>query len=340
MKFNLIENAIDSLNEAITYYECAYDENDFTKYKFSILLLCHCAELLFKEKIIEIHPDLIYENIDAENKEDAITIGYESALKRVKNLCKVDFRHYYGIFIELAKRRNRIQHYKFDLDIEISKKIVIESFSAIQFFLITVLDKKFSDFPTILSDERLDILKEDELAYKQRIIDLKKEYPESSEKRFRIEYAENKYYNTVCPICGEKFLLKKDNKIQCGFCSRLYDSYEEMCSYDSMCYIIDHVLRYFGRRTYMESAIYECYACDYKAVIYQESSDDWKCLCCGTEYMNAVCEECHKNVPYNRYNYHSYVLDVNPNICRQLCSECSDDFLKDETSIGFQEQYT
>ena len=49
MTFDLVENALHSLREAISYYTEADEGQNADQFKFSVLLTCHCAELLLKE---------------------------------------------------------------------------------------------------------------------------------------------------------------------------------------------------------------------------------------------------------------------------------------------------
>ena len=63
-EFNLIENALHSLKEAINYYTEADEQDNSDMYKFCVMLSCHCAELLLKEILHQNHPALVFENID------------------------------------------------------------------------------------------------------------------------------------------------------------------------------------------------------------------------------------------------------------------------------------
>ena len=44
MTFDLVENALHSLREAISYYTEADEGQNADQFKFSVLLTCHCAE--------------------------------------------------------------------------------------------------------------------------------------------------------------------------------------------------------------------------------------------------------------------------------------------------------
>ena len=60
LEFDLVENALHPLNEALLYYNNEYED----KYKFCIIHINHCVELLLKEILVQHHPVLVYEDID------------------------------------------------------------------------------------------------------------------------------------------------------------------------------------------------------------------------------------------------------------------------------------
>lgn len=94
MEFDLVENALHSLSEAIFYYTEADESENADKFKFCILPTNHCAELLLKEILRRNHPSLVFENIDnikdISKEDDIQTVGYRIALNRVKTLCGVN----------------------------------------------------------------------------------------------------------------------------------------------------------------------------------------------------------------------------------------------------------
>lgn len=65
LEYGLVENALDSLREAMNYYNEGDEEDNANQYKFSILLSAHCVELLLKEILRRNHPALLFENIDS-----------------------------------------------------------------------------------------------------------------------------------------------------------------------------------------------------------------------------------------------------------------------------------
>lgn len=115
LEYGLVENALDSLREAMNYYNEGDEEDNANQYKFSILLSAHCVELLLKEILRRNHPALLFENIDSVKDlqdDDNQTVGYKNAIQRVKKLCGVDLKQYETYIDELGRVRNQIQHYK------------------------------------------------------------------------------------------------------------------------------------------------------------------------------------------------------------------------------------
>lgn len=150
MTFDLVENALHSLREAISYYTEADEGQNADQFKFSVLLTCHCAELLLKEILVRNHPALIYEDIDKigniDREADRQTVGYRLALLRVKNLCGVDLKQYEDYLVELGQTRNTVQHYKCVIDGVFYKSLLSKSFSAIEYLLLDVLHLNFEDY--------------------------------------------------------------------------------------------------------------------------------------------------------------------------------------------------
>ena len=75
LKFNLIENAKDSLSHAVEHL--TVQDPKIGDYKRVILDLSHAIELLLKERIVRIHPAFIWRKIDKYKSFDAQTIGVD-----------------------------------------------------------------------------------------------------------------------------------------------------------------------------------------------------------------------------------------------------------------------
>ncbi len=84
-KLDLLENAIDSLNEALAKYKQA-KAGDVKTYKFCVLHLSHFLELVLKHYVTLAHPLLIYKNPFAKKFDgESLTIGVQEAINFLLN---------------------------------------------------------------------------------------------------------------------------------------------------------------------------------------------------------------------------------------------------------------
>ena len=208
-EYGLIENALDSLREAMNYYHEGDEEENAKQYKFSILLSAHCAELLLKEVLRRNHSALLYENIDNVkdlHSEDNQTVGYKTAIQRVKRLCGINLQQYESYLDELGSVRNKIQHFKYCINGEYHKELMTRTFSAIEFLFRDILGLRFEDYETIIDLAYIEFLHEDISVNKARKADIVKEFKKGQATKFRLEYTEGKFIDVTCPVCGTESL--------------------------------------------------------------------------------------------------------------------------------------
>ena len=212
MTFDLVENALHSLREAISYYTEADEGQNADQFKFSVLLTCHCAELLLKEILVRNHPALIYEDIDKigniDREADRQTVGYRLALLRVKNLCGVDLKQYEDYLVELGQTRNTVQHYKCVIDGVFYKSLLSKSFSAIEYLLLDVLHLNFEDYLSVISPDDIAFLHEDTKAYNARKSDIQKEFEQKTAIRYII-MMQKRNLSHIVRFAGHNFLQKE-----------------------------------------------------------------------------------------------------------------------------------
>jgi hypothetical protein len=116
-KLDLLENAIDSLNEALAKYEQA-KAGDVKAYKFCVLHLSHFLELVLKLYVTLAHPHLIYKNPFAKQFDgESQTIGLQEAINFLRNEGRDLPDDFLSDLDWLKKLRNRIEHHKFEMDI-------------------------------------------------------------------------------------------------------------------------------------------------------------------------------------------------------------------------------
>ncbi|MGY3929515.1 Uncharacterised protein [Aeromonas encheleia] len=130
-KFNLIENANDSLEHAIKHMG-PIDQNGVGDWKRIIVDFSHVIELLFKEKLRQIHPAFVFDNIDKYPSKDAFTVGAEKAFKRLQNIGGITFsKDEVGAVNTAREKRNEIEHFEFSISEDEAKALVGQALSFI-----------------------------------------------------------------------------------------------------------------------------------------------------------------------------------------------------------------
>lgn len=339
MEYGLVENALDSLREALSYYHEGDEEGNATQYKFSILLSAHCVELLMKEILRRNHPALLYENIDQVKdiySEDNQTVGYKTAIQRVKKLCSVELYQYENYINELGLVRNKIQHFKYTINGAYHKELMARTFSAIEFLFREVLALRFEDYETIIDSADIEFLHEDVAVNKARKADIAKEFKEGQATRFRFEYIEGKYLEVACPNCGTE-CLAIDGSIKCKFCGSEFEDYKALHDADCGCITSQNMLREIGRRKHLfRSSVIECPECEHDA-LFQLENREWMCLVCGYSVVDSIyCDECGDEIPNSERVYSTAISDIDVNDYKFLCPSCAKRYREDEEYIGYE----
>lgn len=136
-KLDLLENAMDSLQEALKKFEEG-DGGDQKAYKFCVLHMAHFIELIFKHHITEKHPLLIYANPFSEklNPATAKTIGLWEAVNFINNEEKDAVSGDFKKDLDwLKKLRNDIEHHKFEMDVPTARVAIGRLFRSVLEFL-------------------------------------------------------------------------------------------------------------------------------------------------------------------------------------------------------------
>ena len=122
--FNLIDNASDSLEHAIQHMG-PVRQNGAGDWKRIIVDFAHVVELLFKEKLRQIHPAFVFDNVDKYPSNGAFTVGAEKAFKRLQNIGGIKFSKDEIKAINTAReKRNEIEHYEFSISEQEAKVLV------------------------------------------------------------------------------------------------------------------------------------------------------------------------------------------------------------------------
>ncbi len=217
-KFNLIENALDSLEHAIEHLT---QSKGISKgdYKRVILDLSHVAELLFKERLRMIHPAFVLSNVDKYPSTEAYTVTASEALARLHKIGGIDFtKEDEGALKTIREIRNEIEHYEFTIS-EKEAKIVIGNVLTFLFrFSLDELGldwaerrledpswRKLNEYAEFYNAQRshiLDVLMDSELSIQ--------ECPICYNETFDLE-------SEVCVLCGYR-----ENVLTCSRCKKPY----------------------------------------------------------------------------------------------------------------------
>lgn len=233
----LLENAIDSLKVGMDFY--LKDEYTYS-HKHAILTIFHSIELFLKEYLYRINPILIYRNIDKPIKDDSITVGIDSSFVRLDNL-KIGLTHEYKEIIrKIRKRRNRIEHHRYERDANDSFAIG-EALKFITYFVEGKLNVKLSDH---IDSSLLDKI-EKAIFHYQELLDiadsrlekwLREQAPDIDFDNDEFQIGDYFCDAVECPVCNNGFLvLEKEPEPFCFYCNKEIDA--KMCGNCGIAYI-------------------------------------------------------------------------------------------------------
>ena len=117
----LIENAVDSLNEALTKYEMGAHGGEPRELKFAVLHMAHFIELLLKERMAKIHPLLIYERPFEAKIRYGRTISVSQAINFLRHAEEIE-DDFHDNLRWLTDLRNQITHREFVIDVVHTKE--------------------------------------------------------------------------------------------------------------------------------------------------------------------------------------------------------------------------
>jgi len=112
VSFDLIQNAIDSISRAVELIAWNEMPNDGARLKQAILSIGHGVELLLKERLRQIHPALIWEDVDRYPSLDARTVGVDKAIHRLRRIGAIQLSDEDAELVKsLRNTRNAIEHF-------------------------------------------------------------------------------------------------------------------------------------------------------------------------------------------------------------------------------------
>jgi len=201
INFNLAENAEDSIQHAIDLLAYSKEIDESSRYKRSILSISQAIELLLKERLRQIHPSLIWDNVDKFPDLDGRTVTSEKAVFRLKRIGGLEFTtHEEKLLHSLKKTRNAIEHYVWSISKNEAEYIIGSTLSFAIIFAELHLNLDLIGFEAKRDGTLSDLL--------------------SANAHFK------KSYNEKLSSCGVKQAALLD---ACGFCSALIGSNDGAC---------------------------------------------------------------------------------------------------------------
>lgn len=229
-KFTLVENALDSLEHAIEHLTVNGGPAP-TDYKKVIMDVAHVVELLFKERLRNIHPAFVLEDVDKFPSTKARTIAASKAEERLEKIGNIEFDEADKAALKTVREtRNEIEHYEFKFNEEESKIVVGNILTFIFNFSSCELGLNWAQ--RRIEDPRWMKLNEYASFFE-------------AQKTYLLERVENEEIETIeCPVCfidlfdvdAEVCLLcgHREEVIYCSWCQSpfLYSEaeHEELCS--------------------------------------------------------------------------------------------------------------
>ena len=123
LKLNLLENAIDSLEEGVRKY-LEWEKGNKKDLKFSVLNIAHFIELFLKYYVSEQHLLLIYNKPCERITNESKTISLDQAIQILEN-CEVKIgKSIVSDAKKLKLLRNKIEHYEFELNINETQELI------------------------------------------------------------------------------------------------------------------------------------------------------------------------------------------------------------------------
>lgn len=138
LQLNLYDNAIDSIRHAVEHYSSA-DPVETRRYKYAILHLAQGVTLLLKERLSHEHPNFIFSNVVDSEK----TVDMDQAINRLENIAKVDLGSRKELIQELARLRNRVEHYSININKRQAASIIARVVVFLIFFIRDELNRDF-----------------------------------------------------------------------------------------------------------------------------------------------------------------------------------------------------
>lgn len=219
-ELDLLENALDSLSEALSKFEDGED-GEQKAYKFAVLHMAHFIELVFKHHIASKHPLLIYKDPFSKKLDLNKTIGLWECINFINNEDPETVSQELRRDLEWIKKlRNEIEHHKFTMDVPQVRSTIGRLFRSVMEFLDEHADLDIEENIPEHAKETFKMLS-DEYEFSIRIAI---KAADEVEEQNPIDYSSGPDADPVrleCPECGHFTLVLNEGSgtgYRCTFC--------------------------------------------------------------------------------------------------------------------------
>ena len=222
IELDLLENALDSFNEALRQYERAED-GEYKAFKFCIQSLSHFFELLLKFYVTQSHPLLIYKNPFSKNIEDSSqTIGLYEAVNFLRNEGAELPAEFISDLKWLKELRNKIEHHKFKMNVAEARETIGRLIHAVVIF-----DRNYAsiDLASHIDEENAEVFYDLARTYEERLEEALEKVKEAEDEAYQgyrqKEYMLVEFGVYPCDECGHDTVVPNSDSstgYQCAFC--------------------------------------------------------------------------------------------------------------------------
>ncbi len=214
----LLDNAIDYLNEAMQYYLKARDTDDNRLYKYCILHSVSFAELFLKHYISLESELLIYKNITKKIDDKSPTITLKEALQILKNLNKIHLDKMELEIEKLQSLRNNAQHKHTSYNSEEVDSIIGQLLYAFITFdennnKVGIIDRAKNEYK-----KTLNYMKDGYTGRLDQALEKINAIEKEADKNLRIGEHSNFHKGMECEQCWNPTLYRIGQEYECAFC--------------------------------------------------------------------------------------------------------------------------
>jgi ribosomal protein S27E len=217
-QLDLLENALDSLAEALVKFEEG-DAGDAKAYKFSVLHMAQFIELIFKHHIAQKHPLLLYKDPFSPKLDRNKTIGMWEAVNFINNeATNTISKAFHADLNWLKGLRNNIEHHRFTMDVPLARTTIGRIFRSLLKFLEGYSDVEVEEH---IPAHTMQTFKQLSDEYEFRRIDAIREADKIEEVNTPSNDEADHVVRLDCPDCDNPTLVinkDSDSGFRCTYC--------------------------------------------------------------------------------------------------------------------------